>query len=665
MRARAPLVSALLAVFLAGCGEEAVRVGGAGAAADPTRVVEVPHPDLAPVGAELRRQIEALRAEVESPPPDADTEALGQAWGDLARAYHAYGFSDAAASAYENARALQPEIAVWWYAAGLLERRRGRHEAAVELFRRALEIDPGSAVARLHLGESLLDLGETDAAIRALEDAASSSAHAAAALAALGRAARDRGDAARAVELYLEALAAQPAADLLHHSIAAAYRSLGDEARARAALERAGQTPPAFPDPIAESLDELRTTTGALLLRGGRALVSERPREAVEHYRRAVAALPEDAEARRNLALALRAIGDLDAALAELEQAARIDPESHVVAFDLGNLQLARGAHQAAADRFAASLALEPDFVPARFNLANVELLSGRAADALANLELVLALDPGHQRARYQAAMAKARLGRTDEAARDLDALHASDPGYAPALLGLAELRRQSGDLAGARAAYEEVTRRGGEASFRVDAVLGLASLARAEGLADAEIDHLRAAAVIAPERDDVRDELARTLERAGRFLEAAREREVLVELRPDDAMGRLLEATAWVQGGRSDRARRRLEEGLERLPDDRLLANSLARLLATAREPEVRDGRRALEISSHLQAVGPSPDVAETLAMAHAEVGDWAQAIAVQSELIRRVRDAGQTGHLPRLEQNLRRYQRREPVRM
>ena len=103
----------------------------------------------------------------------------------------------------------------------------------------------------------------------------------------------------------------------------------------------------------------------------------------------------------------------------------------------------------------------------------------------------------------------------------------------------------------------------------------------------------------------------------------------------------------------------------MKELPQERLLANSLARLLCTAREPEVRNGARAVEIARALYATQPSPDVAETLAMALAETGDFASAVAVQRGLIEQVRSAGQTGHLPRLEANLQRFDRTEPVRM
>jgi tetratricopeptide (TPR) repeat protein len=243
----------------------------------------------------------------------------------------------------------------------------------------------------------------------------------------------------------------------------------------------------------------------------------------------------------------------------------------------------------------------------------------GQATEALANPS-VIELDPGHRRARYQAAMAKSASGRNDEAIRDLDALLAADPGFGAALVGLAGVRRNTGDLAGARAAYEEAVRTGSEVQFRVEGHLGLAGLAREESRPEVEIEHLRGAVELAPDRDDLREGLARALESSRRFAEAAEERRALVELRPHVVMDRLLEATAWVQAGRSDLARERLEEGVERLPAERNLSNSLARLLATAPEPAVRDGARALEIARRLYTADPSPDVTETLAMALAE---------------------------------------------
>ena len=365
-----------------------------------------------------------------------------------------------------------------------------------ERFRGALEIDPAMVVAQLHLGEALLDLGRPDEAIAPLEAAAKSKAHAAAALAALGRAARDRGDAERARDLFEQALAAQPSADLLHHSIGLAYRTLGDEPRAKAELARAGAVAPSYPDAAKSGLDELRTTTGALLLRGSRALIMERPREAVEQYRRAVAAAPEDTEARRSLAMALRATGDLDGALRELEEAARLAPDDHVVLFDLGNVELARGAHQAAADAFTKCLALAPDFVPARFNLANAQLLLGQVDGSARQLRARArarprppsrALPGGDGEGMRRDGEDEGRAGSRG-VDRGRPRVHARLVSARPSSCAAPAIARRR------RPPTTEVLKRGGDVASLVDARLGLATLAGEESRTEVVIEHLQAA---------------------------------------------------------------------------------------------------------------------------------------------------------------------------
>ena len=68
-----------------------------------------------------------------------------------------------------------------------------------------------------------------------------------------------------------------------------------------------------------------------------------------------------------------------------------------------------------------------------------------------------------------------------------------------------------------------------------------------------------------------------------------------------------------------------------------------LARLLATASEPEVRDGDRAVTMARELLRLRPGPDVAETLAMALAETGDFEQAVQLQEQVVQRSRQRGE----------------------
>src|SRR6185503_3946875 len=58
-----------------------------------------------------------------------------------------------------------------WMIVGLIESQRGRDHEAIEAFTKAETLDPTSAIAAFHLGQSLILAGRTDQAAQALERA--------------------------------------------------------------------------------------------------------------------------------------------------------------------------------------------------------------------------------------------------------------------------------------------------------------------------------------------------------------------------------------------------------------------------------------------------------------------------------------------------------------
>ncbi len=656
-RATLGRVLALLLVG-SGCGRDATP--GSSVAIRESALAAVPHPDLDLLGADLSEQIRALRDAVED-----QARGSGEAWGQLGRAYHAYEFYEAARASYSNASRLEPEVFAWPYSLALLERDQGKFQAAVEHFREALALDPDSAVAQLHLGEALIELNDPAGAEPPLAAAGREPGLAAAALAAQARGALNLGDSELAVDLLQRALQEQPDASALRHSLAAALRQLGDDEGASKEQSRAGARSPFYPDPLANRISDLEATSGALVRQGARALAEDRPEEAVERYRQAVAADPDDAEARRQLALALHASGELDRAVAEIRVAAGASPASLPVHFDLANLLLAQGHSDQAIEAFERCLELDGDHLPARFNLANVLLGRGRLAEALVHLEKAVASDPTDLRAAYLRAMAKDGLGRGEEAIAELEGVVAADPSLVSAQLGLAGILERQGSTNRAAQRYELTLSVAEEGADIAQLHAGLGRIAKSESRVGDAIDHYRTAVDADPANRGLNEELAAVLESAGRFEEAAPFRRRLVEIDPGDGTARLREAIAWVQAGRIELGRERLEEGVTVLPDDLLLLNTLARLLATAADAALRDGRRSLEIAERLYSERPSLDFAETLAMAYAELGSFTEAAAVQKALIRQVRGTAQEGHLPRLEANLERYENGVAVRM
>jgi len=93
---------------------------------------------------------------------------------------------------------------------------------------------------------------------------------------------------------------------------------------------------------------------------------------------------------------------------------------------------------------------------------------------------------------------------------------------------------------------------------------------------------------------------------------------------------------------GRYAEARERLEEAHSTLPEDVGVALALAKMLAAAPDPAVRDGAQALRLARALHGDRPTDRTAEALALALAETGACGEAAALLRELARQVRAAG-----------------------
>jgi Tfp pilus assembly protein PilF len=122
-----------------------------------------------------------------------------------------------------------------------------------------------------------------------------------------------------------------------------------------------------------------------------------------------------------------------------------------------------------------------------------------------------------------------------------------------------------------------------------------------------------------------------------GRYEEARRDIERALALRPGhigDLHNRAVVRTALEL---YDGAIQDYEAVLARDPGSAGTWNNLAWLLATARDPRVRNGVRALASAREAVRTDRQPAWLDTLAAAHAECGDFARAVAVEEEAWRR----------------------------
>lgn len=398
----------------------------------------VPRPPAGQVEASVLRQLELAYRLIEATRARGGDEARAHAYGQLGELYAAYDLWESAAPALRNARRLETGAFRWAYLSGYVDQQRARLETAAESFERALEIEPRHLAAWLRLGEARLDLHQTAAARRAFERALEIDPEAAAAHFGFGRALAQADDPDGAAEHFERALRLQPEATQIHFPLAQVYRRQGRLDQARAQLARHGEGKVSFPDPLVESLTRKAAGGAFHKFVGDQAALAGRYREAVDAYRRAVAADAENYFYRKSLGLTLNQLGDVASAVRQLEAAlgllsklpeAQRPAEVVEVRFSLGGLAMNRDDAASAREHFEAVLAADPGYAPAHLQLGNLAGRAGRLEEALAHFSRVLELQPDDPQALLQRATTLMDLGRFAEAVPDLRRRIQLEPG--------------------------------------------------------------------------------------------------------------------------------------------------------------------------------------------------------------------------------------------
>ncbi|MBN2490913.1 MAG: tetratricopeptide repeat protein [Planctomycetes bacterium] len=372
-------------------------------------------------------------------------------------------------------------------------------ERAIESYRVAVAVRPGSAATWSALGLALQRVGRTDEA----EDA------------------------------FRQAIRANPEVAIGHFGLAQVFESRGDLPAARAECEAGLRILP-------ESAPGLEHHA-SLLLR------LNEPALAIEALERLARLHPELASIRAKLAAACWHAKDADKAVAAAREAARLEPENPHFHGQLAEFLLAEGKHEEALPVFrravelqpenarylnglakvldptgaseeAAGIArkaveLAPDFAAAHYTLGVILLRRGERDAAGAAFERVLELQPSHTKARMNLGAVLLQAGRLDDAVAAFEAAAKSNPGYADAWTNLSAARHRKGDLPGALAAARqaiEIEPRRAEAHYNLGNVLH--ALGRLRPAAAA----FRQAAELQPDSIGNHLQLVSTLQRSG-----------------------------------------------------------------------------------------------------------------------------------------------------
>lgn len=318
------------------------------------------------------------------------------------------------------------------------------------------------------------------------------------------------------------------------------------------------------------TVPEDTTSAAFLVLLGRLAMQEERPDVAATFYTRAIEKAPEANRTHYLLAQAYRAAGDQEKAAEALKLYGPVgakpsDPLAEGISeLRVGSMPLALSGRTAfAAGRYEEAAVLFRDALEARPD------------------------DPGLM---VNLASALAETGGTEEAISLLTQALALDPSSSSARFNLGLL------------------------------------LVKA-GRSQESLPHLAMAVDSAPEDAGLRVEFVKALANTGRLKEAL---ENLLVLRESAELGenlRLLEVQLLVSAGNFGGASERLQAALGAYPTSGQIAHAAARFFASVPSLEHRDGKQALELASLVFEATGKPTDAITVAMAHGELGQCAQA--------------------------------------
>lgn len=363
--------------------------------------------------------------------------------------------------------------------------------------------------------------------------------------------------------------------------------------------------------------------------------------EAIAQFQRALTLQPRASVIHYNLGQAYRELGEFDRAEEALARSgpnrvAMADPLMHELTtlaigalphLDRGHAAAREGRLADAESAYRQAVAADAASVRAHESLATLLVRRGDPEGAIEHFGVAVRLDPENAQAQSDLGLLLAELGRNDRALEHLGRAVELDPGNGEARLGLGAVLAQTGNFE--------------EAVVELLAALGQVPESR--------------------RTPRLHFGLAEALVRTGRLAEALPHYSRVRELDPTQSLAWLREATVLMGLGRFADARATLEARLRVDATDGRAAHSLARLLAGAPDPTLRDGPRSMTIAGALlQADNAAPN-AETAAMALAEVGRFEEAVSIQRTLLEEARRQGRTGEERRLTRNLERYERNE----
>jgi tetratricopeptide (TPR) repeat protein len=182
--------------------------------------------------------------------------------------------------------------------------------------------------------------------------------------------------------------------------------------------------------------------------------------EAEAELREAIRLDPDLSSAHSNLGGLLQRVGKLDEAAGEEENAIQLAPDLYEAHYQLGTIEMDRARYARAAECFRTALRLRPESVDALGGLGTALAQVGRLDEALGAMTEVVRRRPQDGPARFNLGKVLEERRELDSAATQYEAATRLAPGFAQAWYDLGRIRARQGKQAEAIASFEQAVAR-------------------------------------------------------------------------------------------------------------------------------------------------------------------------------------------------------------
>ena len=344
-------------------------------------------------------------------------------------------------------------------------------------------------------------------------------------------------------------------------------------------------------------------------------------------WRHTIAATGGNALAHTNLGTVLRDKDRHDEEVDEYRKALQIQPGYYLAENNLGYVLAHSGSLAAAIEHYQAGLKSKPDYPELLNNLGIALATEGRMAEAEQQFREALRFDPENTRAENSLGLALAQRGVKDEALEHLRRAADWEPEIADWHASLGRVLAEQGKV---EEGIQELQRAIDLKPDDVGIRQVLANIYFTQGNRDAAAEQWKAVLDRLPGHAGANKGIGMILMQAGQMAGAVGFLQRALIAEPRDQETRKCLAFALLAVGRVQEAIRQFQGMLRQDPNEPVALNSLAWLLATHPDAAVRNGPEAVKLAQKAvgQRTDDQPELLDTLAAAHAEAGQFKEAV-------------------------------------